>query len=191
MKLISFYTKDTPYEDLALHYRASALEVGLEPIIYPVENLGVWAHNCNQKAAVLYRAYLEYPNDRILYTDIDARFEKYPTDIENHAEDFDIGFHMLRGEELLSGTLVFDHTYKACLLLRKWVYITKHHLSTWDQKILQRVVQANSIKVYHLDPAHCYIFDISRRLHPKVKPVIIHHQISRKYRRIINEAGKV
>lgn len=189
MKLVSFYTEDTPYEDLAHTFRESAESVGLDPLVFKAKNLGNWALNCSQKAGIIYQAYQMYPDDRILYVDIDATFEKYPLEIENHDTEFDIGFHKIRNNELLSGTLVFNHTFKACLLLRKWVQASKEHSTIWDQKILARVVDANSLKIYHLGPALCYIFDISKRLYPDVDPIILHHQASRRYRRAINDAG--
>ena len=191
MKLISFYTEDTPYVDLAHEFRESAEAVGLDPLVYRIRNEGNWAANCNRKASIIYQAYQQFPDDRILYVDIDATFESYPVEIENYGEEFDIGFHRLRDTELLSGTLVFDHTFKSCLLLRKWIHATVHSEGVWDQKILNNVVKANSIKIYHLSAAHCYIYDTSRRYYPQVTPVIIHHQASRRFRKVINDAGKV
>lgn len=191
MKLISFYTEDTPYEDLAHEFRESAEAVGLDPFTYRVKNLGDWSANCSQKAGIIYQAFQQFPDDRILYVDIDATFEKYPIEIENNSEEFDIGYHLLRGIELLSGTLVFNHTYKACLLLRKWVYESKNNREVWDQKILARIVDANILKIYYLGPAYCYIFDTSKRLHSDVEPIIIHHQASRRFRKVINATGKI
>lgn len=187
MKLVSFYTVDTPYEDLVPTFTASAVAVGLDPVIYPVKNLGKWSHNCNQKPDIIYQAYQEFPDERILYTDIDATFEEYPIELETYSGEFDIGFHLFRGSEVLSGTLLFEHTSEACALLRKWIFASKKHQDVWDQKVLSRVIEANPISIYHISPAHCYIFDISKRLYPGVKPVILHHQISRQYRRKIDK----
>lgn len=185
MKLVSFYTEDTPYQDLVPIFTASAKEVGLDPVIYPVKNLGKWSHNCNQKPNIIYQAYQEFPHERILYVDIDATFESYPTELVC-AGEFDIGFHLFRNSEVLSGTLLFEHTFNACALLRKWVFASKKHQDVWDQKVLSRVIDANPIKVYHMSAAYCYIFDISKRLYPGVKPIILHHQISRQYKHKID-----
>ena len=189
MKLISFYTEDTQYEDLAHTFRESAGDVGLDSITFRAKNYGDWAKNCNQKAAFIYTAYHMFPEDDILYVDIDATFNSYPKALEEYQDPFDIGYHSLRDTELLSGTLIFRHSATSANILKHWIYHSKKSPKVWDQRTLQNILDANDHKLFPLDASLCYIFDISKKIYPDVVPVIVHHQASRKYRKIINASS--
>jgi len=77
VKVVSFYTMDTPYEKEVEHLRASCEKFGLSHHIEGIKNLGSWEKNCAFKPFFL-RAMLEKYQMPIFWVDADAVFLKEP-----------------------------------------------------------------------------------------------------------------
>ena len=182
MRVVAFYTEGTPYEELANNCAASASEHGIVLHLFKRPDMGCWGENCAHKPGVLIEA-LEKWDERILYVDVDATFEGSVQPLEDLPADFDIGFHLLGGLETLSGTILLEPTGKTLEVLLLWQKWAKARPKTWDQRHLAAVIDHLKPRVHELGPEWAYIFDTSKRFHPDVEPVILHHQASRKYRR--------
>ena len=58
-----------------------------------------------------------------------------------------------------------------------------------SEQALEKAIEAHpELRVLHLPPEYCTIFDLTRRFHPEVKPVIEHFQESRRFTREQKEA---
>lgn len=184
--IVSFYTTDTPYFQEAQDMQSSAIEVGLGRFyLYPVESRGSWEANCQIKAEVLLDAARKL-KEPFLYVDADARFNQYPDLFDLDWSHYDIGIHYFKGTELLSGTIWLNYTPNTIALLLNWIQINKHMPTMWDQKTLERAIQMQAkLNILHLPPEYTWIFDLSKKHYQEKKPVITHHQASRKYKREI------
>jgi hypothetical protein len=183
--IVSFYTKDTPYDIEVMAMRESAIKVGLTKFyLCGIKSRGSWIANCQAKAEVLL-SYTNVIHEPFLYVDADAIFKQYPTMFE-HQWPYDIGFHYFKGEELLSGTIWVNPTHATKALLKSWLAINQHMPTAWDQKTLQRAAQMQSgLRILHLPPEYTWIFDLSEQQYGHKDPVIVHMQASRKYKRDI------
>lgn len=186
--VVSFFTKNTPYEQEAEEMKASALDHGVEQVyLYPVDSLGEWTKNCAQKPTVLLQACSDLKRP-FLYLDVDARFKQYPLLFDYDWTHYDIGAHYFKKTELLSGTLYINPTSNTISLLKNWESYCKLKTASWDQRMLEKAVQTyyGKKRIWELPPEYVFIYDHSKRQYPYVKnPVIIHYQASRKYKKLI------
>lgn len=183
--LVSYYTAGTGYQREAEGLHDSCERHGVEHRIKEVPNLGSWMKNTQYKPTFLLEV-LEELQKPILWVDADARVQQ-PFEIPFAEDDYDFAAHWRAGKELLSGTLWFNYTEPAIMLLRLWKERCGHGRQTLDQRILSECVpEIPSLRIYRLPPEYTFIFDIMRRALPNVKPIIEHFQASRKYRRTIN-----
>ena len=183
--IVSYYTKDTPYAQEVQGMKDSAERLDMFDLhILPVQNLGNWEANCQQKADVLCRVAdaLDYP---FLYVDADARFQSVPHLFKYGIDkDYDIAVHYFRGHELLSGTIWINPTLETKSVLEEWRIFNKERPKEWDQRTLQRVInQSPKLRILRLPCEYCYIFDLSQKYYPECNPTIVHYQASRKYKR--------
>ena len=173
MRIVSFYTEDTPYEKEVQPW-ISAIEAvgGIEYTVYPVKNRGSWEANCSIKPEILLQAVKEY--GPVLYIDIDGRLMRDPPTVPDH----DIAVHYRMGRELLSGTLICS----SVPLLEEWVARQQQNANQWDQKILQLLLTSGDYKVINLPAEWCKIFD---KMDYVTDPIVLHTQASRRYKNMV------
>ena len=189
---ISFYTRDTPYEQEAERLRTSLNTLNLNYEIRGLKSLGSWVRNCGQKAKFI-QGMLEELQQPVVWVDADATVVKRPVLFESFEEE-KIEFaahrkHMVTGgKELLSGTLYFKPCSKVNLLLEDWVRNCVRFSDLWDQRLLDHAIRGlptqHVPKTQWLPQGYCKIFDRIWREQPKVA-YIVHHQASRRLRRKI------
>ena len=183
MRLITFYTTDTPYEQEVKKLMMSVRPWdGLQLTVYPVDNPGSWVLNCGQKPRVCLDALLEHDED-LLYVDADALVvgeidQKMLKSLDHFA--FVRRRDATHDAELLSGTLWMPNTQQTHALLRLWIAAQAARKTTWDQKSLDLVVR--NYETQELPATYAKIFDAN---YCKEDPVIVHNQVSRKYRKLI------
>lgn len=177
MQIVSYYTPT--YRDTAHRYLIpSCKSLGLDLDVREVDCLGSWDSNTRYKAEFLRRMREAYIGP-IVWLDADAEVVKQPIAFDV-LDDYDVAFHRFAGRELLSGTLWLGDTDYARALLDKWCKRCEQKPSQWDQKSLDDAVgRVHGLAVHELPAEYCFIFDLSRRLHPNADPVIVHHQASR------------
>lgn len=182
MKVIAYYTDDQIYSQHARLLQKSLDKFGITYDIECIETTD-WLTATAFKPAFILRK-LESHREPLLYIDIDTIVH---TDIRDtlSAIDKDIAVHYTPDNELLSGVIYLRPTENTFLLLRLWSEAMKSDPGTWDQKVLQKILAANSrVSVHQLPAEYIYIFDTFRERYPGLQPIIEHLQASRetKYR---------
>lgn len=176
---VSFGTPEYEAELAGLIESLQAHELEHDCEILP--SLGSWAANCQRKAEFLLSKLDEHKRP-IVWVDADARIVRDPWELR--FVDGDIGFHSLRGRELLTGTLYVNDTEPARRVLRDWSAENATNPRQWDQRTLAAVIARGTYaRIDRLPLATCQIFD-----HPEQdpSPAIVHHQASRRMRSVVN-----
>ncbi|KKL20958.1 hypothetical protein LCGC14_2450270 [marine sediment metagenome] len=193
MIFISYYTENTPYEEVMnTHLLPSLKKWDLRYDIISTRDKGSWQFNTGYKSTFIKEMLLKHKED-VCFIDADGTIEKYPDLLFNIPEEYDIAIHQLdwflfwRGEldnphrELLSGTMVIKYKDSALLLIDEWIKQVGIQASIKEQKVLDSMVASNkNYKVYDLPPSYCAILKRDGGL-PKYigEPVVLHHQVSR------------
>lgn len=200
MKIISFYTVGTPYEDEAANLKQSLERLGISDYrIIGCPNRGSWDLNTKWKPFVILRALNDFDDD-VLYVDADATFDRAP-DLSAVA-GCDLAAHLMdkrfwgqdttkRAFSLMSGTLLVGNTDEARQLMLDWIAENKLEPKRWDQQTLETVLKYDpmtgligraDIAFGSLPAAYCAI---DKTMHGIDDAVIRHHQASRRLKRRI------
>ena len=202
---VSFYTLDTEYQEVMYKYLVPSMDKFKLPYaIHGVHNKGSWLKNAAQKPTVLkevFKADYNKHNGYILL-DADATIEKYPQLFYDIPLEYDMAVHYLdfakwyqregAKKELLSGTLFIRNNIKTRRLINEWEEISQRS-DMWEQKVLQDLlVKHTDIKVYELPLEYAYIATRVDGSPPTIEcdPVISHHQVSRKLKKLINASNE-
>jgi len=200
MIFISYYTKGN-YEKVINEYLLPSLKkYNLVYDIKAIEDLGNWQKNTHFKATFIKKMLLKHKQS-IVFLDADATIEDYPMlllvgdlycnyDIALHYLDWYKFWRKIDGQkkrEALSGTLYLRYNEKILQFLDEWIKENNRTIA-WEQKNMQWVLRnwKKKLKIYELPAEYCAI-----KLHNgeipyyylTEKPVILHHQISRKLRK--------
>ena len=196
MKIIAYYTKDTPYEEEILKLEKSLLKFNLDYHFEGIDNLGSWEANTHYKAIFIKNMLEKFKGEKLLYVDSDAVFNSKPHELENISCDIGVRHQDFkwREKECLSGTILLNPTMNTAKLVDKWIEINKQIggqkwaiSNHFEQINLGRAIkEIPDLKVYDLPPEYVFVFDHMRRIYPTVKPVIEHFQASRRFKKIIN-----
>lgn len=186
-KIVSFYTKNTGYEDFASRLAKSLWPLDVPFEIEAVPNRKDWNKNCHFKANFISRKLKENPDKDIIWVDADAIFHQYPELFDELDCDFSAHFRLWihNPNELLSGTLFIANNSTMQTIIDEWISMNNKQPGNWDQRNLQRVIRSNRflIKVFNMPVEYCCIFDDQNR--KRIDPVIEHFQASRKLRRAV------
>lgn len=175
--IVSYYTTATPYEALAARLRASCERLGLAHHIVALDSRGSWEANTYAKARVCQTAWREL-GQPILWVDADAIVHAAPELLRTTA---DVAVHKWKGQYFASGTVFFNQTSGADLLLSGWVERCATNRGVSDQPHLEHawnaLVRVHPLQTLWLPRSYCQIFDA-----PRVNgeaAVIEHFQASR------------
>ena len=197
MKIISYATKNTPYERiLASKLLPSVRLWKLDYDIQLVPNLGSWQKNTSYKAQFIYEMLIKHKKD-VCFLDADAQILKYPELLFNlpectlaaHLNDWMKLWRKIEGNpkrELLSGTLVFKYNELGLELAKIYMEVCQNS-TTWEQKILQELVERNpKYKLFNLPPEYTCIIMRDGKIPVWYckDPIILHWQASRQYRNL-------
>jgi len=198
-KLCTFYTKNTPYEEVYKKYfLASCKKLNLDTTAYPIQSKHTWLKNTSLKPTVILNA-LNSENFDVIFLDADAEILKYPELFDEIPQNIDIAYHELswkewygydkETKEILSGTLFIRNNQKMRNFCEEWKNEAEKS-NEWEQKILQQLLRRNSLEInsYLLPIEYCYIVSRPGGLKPLIncEPVILHHQVSRILRKKIS-----
>ena len=182
----AYYTNDY-YRIEGSRLVASCADFNLPVHFESWDDQGDWTLNTQEKAKFLLHMMDNVQGRDILYLDADAVVRKDPIPyLTTIPRRFNLSAAW-RKSELLSGTLLLVNNELTRKMLERWVRLNDTK-PEWDQRTLQRVWGEYPGHCYKLPPEFTFIFDISRREHPGVEPVIEHFQASRRFRRLINNA---
>lgn len=201
MIYISYYTKNTPYEEVIKTYLLPSLKRwNLKYDIEAIDDRGSWQKNTHLKAEFIKKMLLKHKQS-VVFLDADATIEDYPMllmvgdiycgyDIALHYLDWYKFWRKIEGQkkrEALSGTLYLRYNEKVLQFLDEWIEENKKS-TAWEQKNLQWILRSwkKELQIYNLPPEYCAIILHNGEIpyhYLTEKPVILHHQISRKLRK--------
>jgi len=197
-KVIAFYTKDSPYEDVWKEYLLPSLEkFNIPYIVKATVNTHDWRKNVAEKPQIILDA-LEAEECDLVVLDADARIEQYPElfdELSGSGSDYHIACHHLDWDtwykhtggkkELLSGTLWLkncDEIKDMC-----WKWLAGAQSARWEQQALEKIIEGtHNLNVYELPLDYIYITTLPQGQKPHViieNPIITHHQVSRVFKR--------
>lgn len=175
--IVSYYTKNTPYEDIVQCLINSIVRCNIKYDIIGIDNLGSWYKNTQYKARFLLDM-LSKHTENIVWIDADGVIKQYPILFQQIEGDIGVYYNP---KELLSGTLYLANNEKVRELVQRWITgIIKSDANCLDQRILQLVLDEAidlNLDICRLPIAYCQIFDKH-----KGKPIIEHFQASRKFK---------
>lgn len=184
--VVAYYTADTLYEEEARLLVQSLDEHQVPYYVQRISSKGNWFDNTHYKPSFLLSMMDRFPDLNLVYVDVDARFEQYPTLFDTLS--CVIGVHCFdrslwisrssRGKEILSGTIFLKNCPLARQILERWRDRCFKKPNEWDQKCLEYVLGDD---YFRLPPEYCKIFDTMARVR---NPVIVHYQASRKLRKV-------
>lgn len=191
VRVISFYTEKTPYEQEIIHLKNSCAQFDIPLDITPLPSQGSWEKNVALKPSFIYEK-LCCLSTPILWVDADAVFLKKPDFSLFESVDFSVRFMQIFKEQpqyaLNAATLFVNQTDAAHTLIAKWVaecgrLCTSHTPAFVDQISLYNVLLKNqTAKVLPMPIGYCKIFDIDQFFIDDVHVTIEQRQASRKWR---------
>ena len=194
MKVVAFYTKNTPYELVYNQHLAPSLKkFNMNLHLETVENSGSWIKNTCLKPVILLKA-LNTLNEDLLYLDVDAEVVQFPQLIDDIPAEYDVAWHYLDWDkhynrvgckkELITCTMMLRNNDKVKKLLQDWIDIGNHDT---DQHTLDRAMLNNKdLKIYELPEEYACILDRYGFKPGYIKQAtIIQHQASRNNKRIV------
>ncbi len=192
---ISYYTKDTIYQDTINKYLIPSLKkLKLEYHIYNIETLGDWKSNAIQKPIILQRALNDFPDRDIIWQDADSEILREPDLLFNIPKEYDIGVHYLNWKahygrpgdegkfELLDGTVFWRNNDKIKAFIKKLIELSTNKGIDHQKTMAQMLETKEDIKVFPLPRIYSYlpIQPNGEKSFIEIKnPVIVHHQLSR------------
>jgi len=196
--ICSYFTIDTPYQEVAHEYLMSSLYEHniINSDIRGILNLGSWSKNTSYKPTFIKQMLENHPDKDIVFLDADAEVIQYPALFDAIPEEYNIAVHLLDRdkwynrdaggvEELLSGTLFVRNCPEALDLVEKWERLCAVEPTRWEQKLLQTIIEEENVSIYELPLSYCYIKTMPDGSEPNIKcehPVIVHNQVSRELR---------
>lgn len=202
----TFYTTGTPYEEVVNEYFLPSVMKFMGQIeyrMYAIPSKGSWQKNVAEKPNVILSMLDSIPKDKnLVFVDADATIEQYPIIFDEIDEKYDLAFHRLNWEtwykngikrkELLSGTMYFKNNENVRKLLKQW-YEDCIQTDSWEQQVLENILShPHDLKIFKLSVEYCYIKTLPDGREPHVKcsnPFILHHQASRKLKKLISPSG--
>ena len=197
--ICSFYTKDTPYEEIIRTYLIpSLLNIGCDFYILPLDNKHTWGENTKLKASFA-RWCIDKLNNNVVLLDADAELLEFPTLFQHIPTDSVIGVHILDWKEwyghgdkkeLLTGTMFINKEHSDTIpFLTTWEEECLLGKANHDQEAMDIALQRHPIKIYELPLSYCYIKTLPGGGKPRIQldnPVIIHNQASRRTKKCLH-----
>ncbi len=185
--IVSFYTAGTPYKEEAQRLIDSCNSVGVPHYVCEIPSLGSWEANCALKPSFLLAMWRD-KRGPFLWVDADAILHRRPDLLINAACDFAI--HKVDLWEFASGTVFFNNTPLAGLLLQRWEALCRCYPHIWDQRLLdaawEELMREHPLVTQWLPVAYTLIYDRPEAATTKQLPVIVHHQASRRLKSVVS-----
>jgi len=184
--IVSYYTKNTPYEQEVEKLRSSLNTFNIPNIIYAEENLKSWEKNTQLKAKCILRALNEQDKD-VVWIDADAIVKQQLTFFENLDCDMSIYYLVTRynSHEMLSGTIFYKNNDKVKGIVQEWITLNDTN-TEWDQRNLQKIVESKTdLNITPLPKEYIHIDRYTKHQGQIPNPAVTHFQASRKFKRIV------
>jgi len=198
--VVSFYTQGEYYDEIFHKYLLPSLnKFDLPHHVEEIGTLGSYQANTGLKSLFVRKMLEKYQTHKIVWTDVDSEFKKYPILFEKIQEEYDIAacywdmdkwYNTTRyhgKHELHSGTMMFRRTVPAMQIVNDWrARIVVDPIKTWEQRHLELSIENHpSVRVFKLPLDYCYVGVLPNGSKPFVKldPVVLHHQAGREVNR--------
>jgi hypothetical protein len=188
--VISFYTKNTPYQLDAHHLIASCEKFGIEHYIEGIDSYGSWELNCAFKPFFIAEKLRQFERP-VMWVDVDAVFVKKPKTLKVFEKDC-AAYHQTdladdHPSKVRSSTVFINHTEGGALILKAWAEECQRLLvdpqrteEFWDQMALRNVFLSHDPKKLGCLPVS-YIKILGHPVDAKcAHPIILHLQASRR-----------
>jgi hypothetical protein len=196
--VVSFYTKNTPYEQEVQNLIASCEKWNLAYSIEGIDSQGSWELNCAYKPFFLIKK-LEELKCPILWVDADGVFVRAPNGLVFQETDFAVRINeeceWNHPSKVISSTIFINSSEGARRILGLWAEECIRQLKEegrkeefWDQIALRNVLQLKNFvaNVRPMPLAYAKIFDHVLDNLRIEESVIEHFQASRRHKEIIN-----
>ena len=199
--VVCFFTKNTPYEDVANKYLIKSLEkLGIFHVVYEVLNNGDWLENIAYKPEIILKAMNKFPDKDIVYLDADSIVCKYPDLFDKISPEIDIAYHLLDWDtwycnntghkEVFNSTIFLRNNEQTKEFVGKWMAETIDSPKTgehlvFDELIKQDMKNHKTLNHYNLPLTYAYINSMPNGTKPNTyikNPVITCYQKSRELR---------
>lgn len=181
MKIISFYTINSPYEDEIKNLERSCLKFGYDLIKIKRQTQGNWEVNCAMKPGAIIEAMEQVADDEIcMYLDADAVIVA-PIKYALHNS---FGVHLLKGK-VLSGTIMMRKNKQCMDILEEWDAKAFLDPYIWDQETLQEVLKNHTFD--NLPRTLCKIFDHAE----EPLAMVVHNQASRRFKKFMENKVEI
>jgi len=200
MKIITYYTIDTPYEEQVDTLIESCYKYDEEIVAIPKISLGAWVKNCATKPEVI-RSAME-SGESLLWLDADSQILApldYFRELEKSGK-FDIACGINYNNQMMqSGTVWIASNKITEKMLERWENGCIKNPHIWDQKTMQKIIESmikgNGLRLKRLDNKFCFRIpqgknDVWETVTPD-NTVIVQHQRSRKFKRIIDRNEQI
>lgn len=189
LTVICFATRGTAYEEEARRLVESAERHGVRVHLETPEPAGSWVQNCAMKGPFVLEM-LRKIGGPVLWLDADAEI-KGPLDFFGTI-DADVAAYRSPTGELLSGTVYLSGSPASIALAERWAELCRTESGTWDQKLLDRAIaDTPHATVAQLPLGYCKIFDWPWMPGETADERIVHHQASRRLKKLVNAPATV
>lgn len=194
--VISYYTRNTPYEEEAKIMVESLKRFNLEYDIIAIDVIGSWQKNTRYKAKFILKMLEKYSPLPIVWIDVDAVIKSDPIFLS--MIDADVAFYyrttggrtprIPEKSELISAAMYFKTNDRVKNLLNMWIASNDGDERDLEQHNLQKIIPAwrKSGGIHSILPQeYCKIFDSAED-----QIAIVQNQASRRLRNQIDrQAG--
>lgn len=195
VKVISFYTVGTPYEEEVVHLKNSCAYLGIPIEAKPLSSQGSWEKNVALKPQFIWEE-LQSCQCPLVWVDADAVFLKKPDFSLFAKADFSVRFMEIFKDNpqyaINSATIFMNQTKEAHELVYNWVKRCEELCAQAspppfvDQISLYEVLLENKrAKVVPLPISYCKIFDTDSFFIDDDQVVIEQRQASRRYKTLV------
>jgi hypothetical protein len=192
--IVSFYTKNTPYEQEILNLKDSLDKFKLNYIIEGVEPRGSWMKNTNYKPTFIYEMWKKHKRP-IVWLDSDSIIRGNPSLFETITEDFAV--HVVNDgkiNDFFAAVLFFNQTPAAEHYLKLWIDKASTNFNYHDQWHLQSlwgdVTKQCGLTTRWLPQHYAKIFDWRGSVESNEPIVIEQFQASRRFKPLVNVETK-
>ncbi len=200
--VISFFTKNTPYEQEAEKFITACKNYGIEHEVEGIESKGAWDRNCAMKPRFIINK-LKEKKRSVLWVDIDGRFHKKLDPYDWTKADISLrirqGLNRGNSNKVCSATLYCSFCKEVIDLLEDWDFLCQDYLvranrniEVWDQIVLQEALENHpAVRVDVLAVKFCAISDLDVNEIVQEQIVIQHTQASRKFKAAVNNEDEI
>lgn len=195
--VVSFYTKNTPYESEVTRLVNSCKNYDISFEIEGVDSFGSWELNCAFKPFFILKKLAELKKP-LLWIDADGAFVGMPRWVEAFNGDFSVRVHPDlpndHPSKVISSTIFVRPSEAGIGLVRLWAKICEKQLldpnemeEFWDQIALRDALFSSNNKaiVHPMPVAFAKIYDHPHDLLEVANPIIEHYQASRRFKNLV------